>query len=72
MRRLASVVALGLALMAVPGAYADRDKDKDKKKFKKQEATSVAEPTSFALLAAGLLLCGGVAVVLGRKRLAQN
>jgi outer membrane lipoprotein SlyB len=33
---------------------------------------SVLEPSSFALLAAGLAAVGGLAVVLWRKRLAQN
>src|SRR5664279_3516117 len=85
MKRLSILAALAVTLIALPGvsAYADASQngcehsgnraagctgDNDKKK----STTSVPEPTSSVLLATGLLVCGGAAFALRRKRLMQN
>lgn len=85
MKKFSMLAALVITLVALPGvsAYADASQngcehsgnqaagctgDTDKKK----STASVPEPTSFVLLATGLLVCGGAAFVLRRKRLMQN
>lgn len=84
MKKITAIIALGIALLVIPRvpAFADASQngcehsggkaagcsDDDKKK----DATKVPEPTSFALLAVGLVTLGGTALVFGRKRQLQN
>jgi hypothetical protein len=82
MKKLSMVVALAFALFALPGlsAYADASTNGCEHSGGKaagcsnntaaNDPVSVPEPTSFVLLAAGLLVCGGA--VFGRKHLVQN
>ena len=83
MKKLSMVAALAVTLVALPSvsAYADASKNGCEHSDGKaagcsndtaQDPVSVPEPTSFALLTVGLLVCGGAAVVFGRKQLVQN
>ncbi len=84
MKKMAAVIALGIALMAWPAipVYADASENgcehsggnaagcSDEVKTKK--TAQVPEPTSFALLAVGLVAIGGAAFLFGRKRQVQS
>jgi|HubBroStandDraft_2_1064218.scaffolds.fasta_scaffold427486_1 hypothetical protein len=81
MRKLSLIAALALSLIALPGvsAYADDDdgcrqtgqNTGDCGEKHKHKLTQAPEPTSFVLLATGLLV-GGAVLVLRRKGLLQN
>ena len=84
MKKIAAVIALGVALMVVPGipAFADASQNGCEHSGGKaagctdddgtKDPAKVPEPTSFALLAVGFVVVAGAAFILGRKRQAQN
>jgi hypothetical protein len=83
MKKLSMIAALAVALIALPSvrAYAvagnqgceySVGKAKGCSEDKRHRTTRVPEPSSFALLSAGLLVCFGAVFVFSRKRLMQN
>jgi len=79
MKRVALLLALAFALVALPGApaYGDASQSGCEHSHGKADGcyngpVTVPEPNSFALLGVGLAAVGGLAVAFKRKRLVQN
>jgi len=78
MKKVTLVFALAVALFALPKvpAYAQASQQGCQSSGGRAAGCNafvqVPEPSSFTLLTAGLLTLGGIALILRRKRLAQN
>jgi PEP-CTERM motif len=79
MKKISLLLGLALTFIALPGvlAYADASKEGCEHSGGKaagcsDDTVSAPEPSSLALLTLGLAATGGVALVLRRRREAQN